>query len=64
MEGGINRYPGRSGGSVVNRRREGVRGKSGQGDGSLRLTSVSVGGLVEHEHGIVDLGGRQTTQFF
>lgn len=32
--------------------------------GQSRLTSVPVGGLVEHEHGIVDLGGRQTTQFF
>lgn len=30
---------------------------------SVRLTSVPVGGLVEHEHGVVDLGGRQTTKF-
>lgn len=37
---------------------------NGHGDGSVCLTSVSVGGLVEHEHGIVDLGGRQTTKFF
>lgn len=29
--------------------------------GSVRLTSVSVGGLVEHEHGIINLVGRQTT---
>ena len=30
---------------------------------SVRLTSVSVGGLVKHEHGIIDLGGDKQ-QFF
>lgn len=30
----------------------------------MGLTSVSVGGLVEHEHGVVHLRGRQTTSLF
>lgn len=33
------------------------------GEGSVRLTSVSVGGLVEHEHGIVDLWGDKQHSF-
>ena len=32
-------------------------------EGSVCLTSVSVGGLVEHEHGIVDLRGDKHTVY-
>lgn len=31
-------------------------GNGQTGTGSVRLTSVPVGGLVEHEHGIINLG--------
>lgn len=54
-EGSI-RYNGRPGGRAATGQRGGER--------SVCLTSVSVGGLVEHEHGIVHLRGRQTTTVF
>lgn len=44
---------------MVNGEGEGTEGLSG----SVCLTSVSVCGLVEHEHGIVDLRGDKQHRF-